>query len=132
MGVSFVEDAERELPEHSPSQRDNDLVASTLHSSPAERCENAHSAEPTDNVVADRYNRRLLRTGNRPFECEDARHRCPNLIKAGSVRPRPLFSVKNNGSVDQSRLFGTQLLRIKSVRFQVARALVCEEDVGIL
>src|SRR5258708_6143819 len=81
-----VEDAERELPEHSASERDNDLVASSLHGSPAQRCENAHSAEPTHNVVADGYDRRLLRTGKRPFEGEDARHRCTNLIKAGPVR----------------------------------------------
>ena len=107
MSVGPVEDAERELPEHRASERDNDLVASSLHGSPAQRCENAHSAEPTHNVVADGNNRRLLRAGKRPFESEEARHRCTNLIKARPVRPRPLFSVKNDGGVDQSGLFCT-------------------------
>ena len=71
MGVGPVEDAKRELPEHSASQRDHNLVASSLHGSPAQRCEDAHSAEPTHNVVADGNNRRLLRAAEGPFESED-------------------------------------------------------------
>src|SRR5260370_5122420 len=107
IGVGPVEDAKRELPEHTASARDNDLVASSLHGSPAQRCENAHSAEPTHNVVADGNYRRLLRAGERPFESEEARHRCTNLIKARPVRPRSRFSVKNDGGMDQSGLFCT-------------------------
>src|SRR6266702_444550 len=107
MSVGPVEDAERELPKHSASEGDNNLVASSLHCSPAQGCKNAQSTEPTHNVVADGNNRRLLRAAERPFESEDTRHRCPNLIKARPVRLRPLFSVKNDRGVDQSGLFCT-------------------------
>src|ERR1700730_219449 len=107
LSVGPVEDAERKLPEHSASERDNHLIASSLHGSPAQRRENAHSAEPTHNVVADGNNGRLLRADERPFESKDPRHRCTNLIKARPVRPRPRFSVKNDGGVDESRLFRT-------------------------
>src|ERR1700720_2294054 len=95
LGKSFIEEAERQLPEHSASERDNNLVASSLHGAPAQGCENAHSAEPAHNVVADGLNRRLLRTSKRPFGSKDTRHRCTSLIKARPVRPRPCFSVKN-------------------------------------
>src|SRR5579863_5667045 len=101
--VCPFEDAERELPKHSASQGDNNLVASSLHRSPAQSRENAHSTEPAHNVVADGNNRRLLRAAERPFEGKYARHRCTNLIKTGPIRPRTFFSVKNDGGVDQSR-----------------------------
>src|SRR6266581_5098499 len=105
MSVGSVEDTERELPEHSASEGDNNLIASSLYRSPAQGGENAHRAEPTYNVVAYGYNGRLLRAAERPFESEETRHRCPDFIKSRPVRPRPFLSVKNHGSVDQSGLF---------------------------
>ncbi len=107
MSVGSVEDTERELPEHSASEGDNNLIASSLYRSPAQGGENAHRAEPTYNVVAYGYNGRLLRAAERPFESEETRHRCPDFIKSRPVRPRPFLSVKNDGSVDQSGLFCT-------------------------
>src|SRR5437868_24491 len=107
ISVGPVEDTERELPKHSASEGDNNLVASPLHCSPAQGCENAYSTEPTHNVVTDGNNGRLLRAAERPFESKETRHRCTNLIEARPVRPRPLFSVKNDGGVDQSGLLCT-------------------------
>src|SRR5271168_2504732 len=102
LSVGPVKDAERQLPEHSARERDNNLVASSLHRSSAQGREDPHSAEPTHNVVAHGNNRRMLRVAQRPFESEDTCYRRTNLIEPWPVRPWSLFSVKNDDNVDQS------------------------------
>ena len=126
-----VEDAEREHPQHGPRQRDHDAIAPALDGSPPQRREDAHGAEPADHIVADRNDRRLLRAGGRPFESEQARYGCADLIEAGTVRPGAFLAMTNDTRVDQPGLLRTQRLGIKVVASQESWVLIGKEYVGI-
>ena len=113
--IRLVEDAEREHPQHGPRQRDHDSIASAFDCSPPQRREYTHGAEPADHIVADRNDRRLLRTGGRPFERKQARDCCADLIEAGTVRLGSFLAMTIDTCVDQPGLQCAQCLGIEVV-----------------
>src|SRR3984893_9247444 len=130
--IRLVEDADREHPQHGPRQRDHDAIASALEGSPPQRREDAHGAEPADHIVADRNDRRLLRAGGRPFESEQARYGCADLIEARTVRPGAFLAMTNDTRVDQPGLLRAERLGIEVVPSQESRELIGKEYIGVV
>src|SRR6516225_1934668 len=131
LGILLVEDAERQQPQHGPGQRNSDPITAAFDRSPAERCENADSAEPAHDIVDNGNDGRRFGMCERAFCGEHPGYGCTDFIESGTIFPGTLVAVKQDLSMNQARLLRGERFGIQAVALQITRALVGKEDVGI-